>query len=167
MARALLDALHEAAMSSSLSRDARHLVHVLARLSNGQTGRGTVGQATIARKMGCSERLVRRLMAELEAAAPTSVRLVRRPRFRAEGRGRTSDEWQLVLPAQHAGYSDDQPAQRAGGTDGLTGTDCTTNRHGLHDQPAQRAGDPRRDPRRSSDLTGVRRVLFRSSRQCG
>lgn len=142
--------------STGLSGDARGLAHCMARLAVGATGRGIVGQRVLAEKSGYSERKVRELLAELEApcgakpkrcrhASPACVQLVRRARFRPEGRGRTSDAWELLLPsdqpAQAAGYSDDQPAQAAGGSPGLTGTDCTTNRHGLHDQPAACAGD--------------------------
>lgn len=147
MTRKFLDLAHDAAMAATnLSTDARHLVHVLARVSNGHTGVGTMGQASIAAKMGCSERHVRKLMAELEDAPLTSVRLRRRPRFREFGRGRTSDEWKLILPDRFD-CLDEQPEQLAAESDGLIGTTRATNRKNTHDQPEHRSGDPLRDLR--------------------
>lgn len=143
-----------AAMGSAMPKEQRHLVHVMSLLAGQNSGSGTHGQGTMAAAMGVSERHVRALLKELERPDSSPVRVERRARFRGEGRGRTSDEWRLVLvrdqPAPRSGYSVDQPEHRAGESDGLTGTPRTTNRNATHDQPEHRAGDLRSDLR--SDL---------------
>lgn len=155
--RPLTFRIQEALLGSDLPKDFRHLLHVMACVANSQTGVGWHSQASLAAFTGCSERHVRAMMTALSAADSTPVRVERRARFRRDGRGRTSDEWQLVLthdqPAHHAAKTKgtnrhtmppethDQPARHAGGSDGLTGTPRTTNRHATTDQPAPGAGD--------------------------
>lgn len=143
-----------AAMSSEMPKELRHLVHVLALLGDQNACSGHHGQVTIAKAMGVSERCVRGLMKDLEAGI-YPVRLERVARFRAEGRGRTSDAWKLILsrvqPAELSGKSGDQPAELSGGTD-TTNRQSTTGLTGnlRHDQPAELSGDLRSDLR--SDL---------------
>lgn len=146
-----------AVCESELDSDTRHVVMVLATYGESSTGIGCHSQKTIADLTGVSERHVRAILGRLADPGSRPVRVERRPRFRADGRGRTSDEWRLVLtsdqPAHGAAYSPDQPAQPAGETSGLTGTPRTTNRHATPDQPAHGAGDlrsDRRSDRRSS-----------------
>ena len=140
----------EAACESALPPDARHVVMVMSLYAEHETASGFHGQATIARLTGRSERHVRSILANLSRLDSHPIRIERRARFRADGRGRTSDEWRLVLVG-------DQPAQPAGETptnrhdvpaeeDRLTGTPRTTNRHATSDQPAPGAGDPLCDP---------------------
>jgi hypothetical protein len=132
--------VQEAAMNSDLPSDVRHLIHVMAVSGNGETCVGWLSQASLARLMGCSERHVRSLLVAPESPESTPVRVERRARFRPEGRGRTSDEWKLVL-VESTNRHTVPPERRS------AGTPRTTNRHATHDQPAQRAGDPRSDPR--------------------
>lgn len=148
----LTQRLVDVVCESALPPDARHVVMVMCHYADHETASGWHSQATIARLSGRSERHVRGVMAALAKPDAFPIRIERRPRFRSDGRGRTSDEWRLVLVP-------DQPAQPAGGTptnrhalpaedDGLTGTPRTTNRHATSDQPAPCAGDPLRDPLR-------------------
>lgn len=149
--------VQEAVMLSALDKDVRHLVHVLAVSANSKTGRGWLSQQSLADRMGCSERHVRALLADLERPDSRPVRVERRPRFR-EGRGRTADEWTLVLVEptnRHAVPVEPSTNRHAVPVDGsgLTGTPRTTNRHATTDQPAHGSGadlrsDLRSDPRR-------------------
>lgn len=157
----------QAVCESSLPPDARHVVMVMSLYAEHETASGFHGQATIARLTGRSERHVRSILAELSRPDSHPIRIERRARFRADGRGRTSDEWRLVLvgdqPAQHAGETPtnrhDVPAEQ----DGLTGTPRTTNRHATHDQPAHGAGDPLRDPLR--DPPSIERARERAPKK--
>ncbi len=149
-----------AVSESALDADARHIVMVMAVYAQSRTGVGLHSQETLARLTGRSERHVRAILADLSRADAAPIRIQRRPRFRADGRGRTSDEWRLTLttdqPAPGAAYSDDQPAHDAGKPPGLTGTPRLTNRHATSDQPAPGAGDlrcDRRSDRRSSSAS--------------
>lgn len=83
--------------SCPLSPEARHLVMVLATLADFGTGSGFSGKSTIAAALGKSERQVRRLIDVVNNTEGTPVRIEQQPRFRKEGRGRTSNGYQLVL----------------------------------------------------------------------
>lgn len=83
--------------SCPLPPELRHLVQTMAWLGNRRTGRGYAGQERIAQAMGVNRRTVQRLLAQLAACSDSPVAVVRRPRMRRDGRGRSSDEYQLVL----------------------------------------------------------------------
>ncbi len=129
----------DAVGGSALPPDMRHLLIRMAYEANSRTGAGWKGQETLAALMGCTSRHVRAMMATLSAPDAAPVRLERTPRFRADGRGRTSDSWRLVLA--------DQPERGSGKSPGLTGTPRTTNRNATPDQPERGSGDPLSDPR--------------------
>lgn len=88
-----LRAQQAAARSPELTREVKHLVHVLALLADCNTGRGLAGQATIAFAMGCSTRTVARLWDQLDAswAAGGPVGTIRKKRWR------TSDRYTLLV----------------------------------------------------------------------
>lgn len=122
--------------------------------ANRQTGVGWYSQPVIAKWVGCSLRTAREELKALSEPDSSPVRITRRARFLKNGRGRTSDEWRLILcdqPAAPAGYSkatnrNDVPLEQPGEL-GLTGSSLPTNRQMAPDQPAPPAGDPCRDPR--------------------
>jgi hypothetical protein len=87
----------DAVGASTLPQDLRHLLFTMAYLANSRTARGLSGQETIGRFMGCSGREVRRKLDRLDAETGSPVRVARRYRSRGDGRGRTSDEYQLEL----------------------------------------------------------------------
>lgn len=87
----------DAVGASNLPADLKLLLFALAYLAESSTGRGFTGQARLAKFISCSDRAVRLKLERLEAMPSSPVRVVRRPRARADGRGRTSDEYQLVL----------------------------------------------------------------------
>jgi hypothetical protein len=86
-----------AVAESDLPPHLRHFVMTLALLANSETGRAHYGQEAIAKAMGCSSRQVRSHFRELEARTYSAVRVQRRRRGTPDGKGRSSDEWQLVL----------------------------------------------------------------------
>jgi hypothetical protein len=145
----------------ALTADQRHLLMTMALVADCRTAKGWHSQATLAGLTKRSERYVRDLLADL-ASRKDGVRITRRRRPAADGRGRGSDEWTLwvpeVQPAQRAGSDDaDQPARAAGRNHATnrhanpveassTGTPRRFNRHAESFQPAQRAGDPGSDP---------------------
>lgn len=90
----------DAVGASKLPADLKLLLFALAYLAESSTGRGFTGQARLAKFISCSDRAVRLKLERLQAIADSPVRIVRRPRARHDGRGRTSDEYQLVLNAQ-------------------------------------------------------------------
>lgn len=138
-----------AAMRSDLPREAKHAVHVLAVAGDQDTGVGWRCQATIAQMMGATEKHVRTQMALLESRGW----LERKPRFRTDGRGRTSDEWRLILVDVEAPVSTNRnvvpPERRTAGTPG------TTNRNVGSDQPERRTEDLLSDL--PSDLLSISR----------
>lgn len=96
----------------------RHLLLTLCVLCNHETRRGIYGQRTIAKAMGRGDddngaRTVRRLLDRLEKHPTSPIKVHRRFRMRADGKGRTSDEWTLELTAptghQSPIDSNDQP----------------------------------------------------------
>lgn len=90
----------DAVGASKLPADLKLLLFALAYLAESSTGRGFTGQARLAKFISCSDRAVRLKLERLQATADSPVRIVRRPRARRDGRGRTSDEYQLVLNDQ-------------------------------------------------------------------
>lgn len=90
----------DAVGASHLPADLKLLLFALAYLAESSTGRGFTGQARLAKFISCSDRAVRLKLERLEATPDSPVRIVRRPRPRRDGRGRTSDEYQLVLSGQ-------------------------------------------------------------------
>jgi hypothetical protein len=73
-----------------------NVIRVLLGLADAETASGYSGHELIARHLKCSTRHVRGLFAELEQNRDT-VTVQRRRRARPDGRGRSSDAWQLVL----------------------------------------------------------------------
>ncbi len=150
------------AVECTLAPELRHLIMVLAVLADHRTGEGLSGQERIASAMGYSPRTVRRLLAEL-ADASSPVVVMRTPRMRNSGRGRTSDAYTLALQADTRDrvVADDQ-ADAPVRLDGVLQEDAgdrlvthdqpdTRERptgHAEHDQPdtGVRASYPIRDP---------------------
>ncbi|MEO7032512.1 MAG: hypothetical protein ABI548_01670 [Polyangiaceae bacterium] len=94
-----LQVMH-AVCASNLPPELRHLLLTLALAGSQDTGVGLHGQETIGRWMGVSRKTVLRYFQQLDqlaAAGQSPVRVERRRRGLKEGRGRTSDEWRLVL----------------------------------------------------------------------
>lgn len=141
------------------------MLNVMAQAANGRTGVGRAGQTTIAAMMGITDRAVRKLLCELDQAVQNGtspVRVVRRPRFLPEGRGRTSDEYVIELTNRNSGSPcstpptgtavpvthDDQPERKPR----LTGTGKATNRNSgsgdQHDQHDQRSTSAPRSRKR-------------------
>lgn len=87
----------DAAGASNLPADLKLLLFAMAYLADSKTGRGLTGQAKLAKFISCSDRAVRLKLERLAAILDSPVQVVRRPRRRTDGRGRTSDEYQLVL----------------------------------------------------------------------
>lgn len=147
-------------MHSHLEKDLRHLVHVLAVSAKSDTGVGWLSQSELAERMGCTDRHVRKLLAELERPDASPVRVERRPRFKSGGRGRTSDEWRLVLVEDASNRNHVPPEaptnRHVVPVEGarLTGTPRRTNRNATTDQPERCSAplDLRSDLR--SDLRG-------------
>lgn len=156
--------------SCTLRPALRDMVKTMAYLADNATGIGFHGQATIARHLGIKERALRGMFAELDKAVAeggSPVRVVRRARFRPEGRGRTSDEWVVELINRH-----DDAACSASSTGTvvpheqladprLTGTRTSTNRHedvgltgttvpGIYPRSDPRSRAPRKTKPRSS-----------------
>jgi hypothetical protein len=125
-----------AVMASALPKETRHLIHVMAISAGNETGIGRAGQERLAAAMGVSDRHVRSLLAELQSPDSFPVRVERRARFRADGRGRTSDEWRLVL-VEGTNRNTVPPEQPS------AGTARRTNRNATTDQPEHRSGDLR------------------------
>lgn len=137
--------------SCTLPPGLRHLIMVLAVLADRRTGRGLASQATIGAALGVSERSARRLLAELGRRCDSPVLVSRRPRMRRDGRGRTSDAYQLSLADQPdtdvRKDTHDQP-------DTDDRMNATTNRTRRDDQPDKSgttnrtpvSGDPGSDP---------------------
>lgn len=156
----------------TLAPELRHLVMVLAVLANRRTGEGIAGQERIAKAMGVHARTVRRLLAEL-ADASSPVTVLRQPRMRRTGRGRTSDAYTLALQpdAVDPVVNVDQPdtSSRKEATDQADADSRMVTRdqpdmperptgHAEHDQPdtGVRASDPSRDPSRDPRSTSAR-----------
>ncbi len=146
--------IQEAASQSDLPKDARHLIHVMCVYANSKTGEGWHGQETLAKYMGCSDRHVRALLADLSRDDSVPVRVERQARY-AGVRGRTSDRWRLVLtahlPEHHSGKEErinrnDVPAE-APPDGGSTGTPRPIYRNTTTDLPERGSGDPRSEPR--------------------
>ena len=97
MAKRLTMRVIDAVGASNLPQDLRLLVFALAYLANSRTGIGLSGQDTIGKFMGCTGREVRRKLERLDEQPDAPVRVIRRHRSRTDGRGRTSDEYQLEL----------------------------------------------------------------------
>lgn len=150
------------AVECTLAPELRHLILALAVLADHRTGEGLSGQERIASAMGYSPRTVRRLLAEL-ADASSPVVVMRTPRMRKHGRGRTSDAYTLALQADTRDrvVADDQadvpvPLDTSDQED--TGDRLVTHDqpdtperptgHAEHDQPdtGVRASYPIRDP---------------------
>ena len=87
----------DAVGTSALPPELRLLLFAMAHLATSDTGVGLSGQGTIAKFIGCSDRQVRNNLLRLESFPDSPVQVVRRYRSRADGRGRTSDEYRLVL----------------------------------------------------------------------
>jgi hypothetical protein len=87
----------DATGASKLPADLKLLVFAMSYLADSKTGRGLTGQAKLGRFISCSDRAVRQKLEKLAASPDSPVQVVRRPRSRTDGRGRTSDEYQLVL----------------------------------------------------------------------
>jgi lysophospholipase L1-like esterase len=120
--------------SCPLAPEERHYLLVLAHLCDNETGKGYSGQDRVASAMGVTVRTVRRIASRVEArlaTAPTMVKVIRRPRMRPDGRGRTSDQWELLVV--------DQPDAGVA----LVDPESATNRTPEHDQPD--AGDDQPD----------------------
>jgi hypothetical protein len=122
--------VQRAVCNSTLPAEMRHLLLTMAALARGADGVGLSGQQTIARAMGVTDRTVRRLLAELPADSPILVD--RRPRFDRHGRGRTSDEYRLVIVDQPDTNVRLVEANQPDAGDRLV---TTTNRKPVHDQP--------------------------------
>lgn len=153
----------------------RDLLKTMTYLANKDTGVGYSGQATIARALGIKERALRGMFTELDRAVAeggSPVRIVRRARFRSDGRGRTSDEWVVELINRHGDAAcstpsngtvvpDEQPSDPR-----LTGTGTSTNRHGNVGLTGTTMPDiyPRRDPRSDPRSRGPRKTRPRSSK---
>jgi len=165
----------DAVDESNLPLAAKALLNVMARHANRSTGVGWYGQESLAQWTGCSLRTVRDWLSRLSEPDSSPVRVERKARFRTDGRGRTSDQWTLILaeqPAGAAGCSGTTNRQKAPVTQGgltgkrrttnrqdlpvarprLTGNQRATNRQPACDQPAGAAGDPNRDPVRDPKL---------------
>lgn len=80
-----------------LSAEERHLVMVFAWAADSRTGVGFSGRNRLAGMLGKTDRQVRRLIAQVNANPESPVRIESTPRFRKDGRGRTSDSYQLTL----------------------------------------------------------------------
>jgi hypothetical protein len=85
--------IQQAVCKSSLDRDERHLLMVMAVLADWHTGVGTASQKTIADAMGCTDRYVRLLLSKLSKREDSPVMVTRRRRSSATGR--TSDQYTL------------------------------------------------------------------------
>jgi hypothetical protein len=110
----------DALSASALHADLRALLKELVVMANHRTATGFASQATIARRLGFSERHVRDLMREAEKGS--AWRITRRRRAADDGRGRGSDEWTVWIPGVPAEDQPDpvaathQPAHCAGET---------------------------------------------------
>lgn len=80
-----------------LSSEARHLVMTMAIAADSATGRGLMGQPRLAARLGKSVRQLRRLLDAVNGTPNSPVRIDCKPRFRNEGRGRTSNEYTIHL----------------------------------------------------------------------
>jgi hypothetical protein len=89
----------DAVGGSDLPADIKLLLIAMAYLANRATGVGLSSQRTLGKFCSCSDRAVRMKLERLDAMtdAETPVRVQTRHRHRRDGRGRTSDEYQLVL----------------------------------------------------------------------
>jgi hypothetical protein len=152
----------DAVGASELPADLRHLLMVMAYLANSATGRGLSSQVTIGRFIGCNDRSVRQKLERLEALPDAPVRVVRHYRQRRDGRGRTSDEYQLViLTNRHPAAGDttgptgnELPVEQPDSCDDQPATECGPTGNPMHDQPAtgcqgSTEGSTEKDPRRS------------------
>jgi hypothetical protein len=86
--------------ASNLPRELRHTILAMAHLANHATGKGFAGQKTIAKWIGCKDRQLRDNLRKIdglvtEGKCPVAIRRV--ARMSVDGRGRTSDEYQLEL----------------------------------------------------------------------
>lgn len=81
----------------TLSAEARHAVMVLVWAGDSTTATGFSGQETLAGKLGKSARQLRRLIDEINTTPGSPVTVDRTPRFRKDGRGRTSDAYAVRL----------------------------------------------------------------------
>jgi hypothetical protein len=133
----------DAVCASNLPSDIRHLLMVMAYKADNETGRGWTGQQKLGAAIGCNDRSVRSKLERLETIPDSPVRVERRYRTSADGRGRTSDEYHLViqtnrqpaaaetaptrnaLPVKRPHVSGDQPAAERRPTGSP-----------MHDQPA-------------------------------
>jgi len=111
----MLIEIQRAVCLSKLDGDTRHMVMVMMLLADNGTGRGFAEQKTIADWMGCSVRHVGNLIRALEANHDSPIALTRRHRGRADGGGRSSDEYVLAIrqKEQHADSPEPQKAQGA------------------------------------------------------
>jgi hypothetical protein len=108
--------IQEALTASSLDRETRHLLMVMALLADWRSGVGTASQATIARAVGCTDRHVRKLFSDLEGK-DSPVMVTRRRRGAATGR--TSDQYTLSFaqPEPGAGSATTPEAEQHAGSD--------------------------------------------------
>lgn len=80
-----------------LAAEARHLIMVMTWGADGKTATGIKGQSTLGGMLGKSARQVRRLIDAVNATPNSPIRIEQCARFRPDGRGRTSNEYRLVL----------------------------------------------------------------------
>ncbi len=130
----------DAICESTLPADLRHLLIVMAYKADNDTGRGITGQDTLGRLVGCGTREVRRKLDRLEALSDAPVRVVRRYRSRSDGRGRTSDEYQLELTNRTCTSASTVPP--TGRPRPLERSDLGDDQPDVHDTPT---GRPRPD----------------------
>ncbi len=97
--RSVLIRVQEAACGDDcpLPPEARHLVMVMALAADSRTGKGFKGQTALGAMLGKSARQVRRLIETVNSTPGSPVRIEQVARFRSEGRGRTSNAYQLIL----------------------------------------------------------------------
>jgi len=97
-------AVGNAVAHSSLPHELRYFLMMIAHLADHKTGAGYSSQATIAARMGLCERQVKRYFSDVAALGDACpVRITRKHRSRADGRGRSSDMYCLEVVQGDAG----------------------------------------------------------------
>lgn len=134
---------------------------VMALLADWRTGVGTASQATIASRVGCTDRHVRQLLSDLAERKDSPVMVTRRRRGAATGR--TSDQYTLSFTQPEPGADSATPPE----AEQRAGSDPEPNRNGVpvgepfkletqpehHDSPTGTPRHPKRNVRSDNQIS--------------